>query len=122
MGETIETPGMQRWQSGRCRYFLKRIGTKDEVQKHHTFVLGLEAYMDRMERYEFLTSIEFDNSEAVDLMDRIAKFNGMPSYTAQLQRWALIEDILDREDGNKAHSKQFVIDKIREILKVTGKK
>lgn len=122
MGETISTPGMQRWKSGRCNYFLKRIGTKDQVQKHHTFVLGLEAYMDRMERYEFLTSIEFDNSEAVDLMDRIAKFNGMPSYTAQLQRWAIIEDLLDKEEGTKLHSKQFLIDKIREILKVTGKK
>jgi hypothetical protein len=122
MGETIATPGIQRWKSGRCHYFLKRIGTKYEVQNHNTFVLGLESYLPNMGRYEFHTSIEFNNSEAVDLMDRIAKFNGMPSYTAQLQRWALIEDLLDKEEGSKVHSKQFLIDKLREILKVTGKK
>jgi hypothetical protein len=122
MGETIATPGIQRWKSGGCNYFLKRIGTKYEVQKHHTFVLGLEAYYTQMERYEYIAGIEFNNSEAVDLMDRIARFNGMPSYTAQLQRWALVEDLLDREEQTSLHSKQFVIDKLREILKATGKK
>lgn len=122
MGETIATPGIVRWESGGSHYFLKRIGTKYEVQKHHTFVLGREAWMQTMGRYELMNSMEFNNSEAVELIDRIANFNGMPSYTAQLQRWSLIEDMLDREEGNKVHSKQFLIDKLREIMKVTGKK
>lgn len=122
MSETIETPGMVRWNSGRCHYFLKRIGTKYEVQKHNTFVLGREVLVGPEQRHEFATSIEFENEEAVELMDRICKFNGMPTYTAQLQRWALVEDLLDREQDSRIHSKKYVIDKIREILKATEKK
>jgi hypothetical protein len=118
MGETIETPGMVRWDSGRCHYFLKRIGTKYEVHKHNTFVLGLEILLGPEQRHEFATSIEFSNEGALELIDRIAKFNGMPTYTAQLQRWALIEDVLDSMERTN-QPKSALIGKIRQILKVT---
>lgn len=118
MGETIETPGMVRWDSGGSHYFLKRIGTKYTVQKHNTFVLGLEVLVGPEKRYEFATSIEFSNDEALELIDRICKFNGMPTYTAQLQRWALIEDVLDSFEGIR-QTKAQLITKIRQILETT---
>lgn len=119
MGGTIETPGMVRWEDGGQHYFLKRIGTTYEVMKHHTFVLGREIKIGPEQRYEFATSIEFSNSNALVLLDQIAKFNGMPTYTAQLQRWALIEDLLDRMETSGLHSKADLIKKIRTILKET---
>jgi hypothetical protein len=81
-GETIESPGMVRWYSKPSHYFLKRIGNMwDGIHKPDTFVLGLEHQIGDG-AYLFNTSIEFDNDEAPDLMDRIADFNGLTKYTS----------------------------------------
>lgn len=83
-GETIETPGMVRWFNN-SHYFLKRIGTSSAVTKPNTFVLGLEnRFGDNA--YSYSCGIEFDNDDAPDLLDRIADFNGLPSYTDLLEQ------------------------------------
>jgi hypothetical protein len=122
MASTIETPGMVRWNSNSNRhYFIKwmDIGTsKYTTLRPRKFVLGTEQPA-AGGKLEYLTGIQFDASEAVELIDRLASFNGMPSYTAQLQRWELIEHLLDSMEESKLHSKADLIKKIREILKVT---
>ena len=97
-GETIESPGMVRWYND-SHYFLKRIGNMWQgVSKPKTFVLGLENRI-ADGAYFFSTSIEFDNDEAPDLMDRIADFNGIPKYTDLLNTREALEHVIDRLNG-----------------------
>jgi hypothetical protein len=122
MASTIETPGMVRWKSGTNRhYFLKwlEIGTSQYTTlRPRKFVLGTEqpAAGGKM---EYLTGIQFDASESVELLDRLASFTGAPTYTAQLQRWELIEHLMDSAEKDRKLTKADIISRVREILKVT---
>lgn len=116
--ETKETPGMVRWFNN-SHYFLKRIGTRTTVTKPDTFVLGLEhRFGDNA--YSYSCGIEFDNDEAPDLMDRIAKFNNLPTYTelleVALKTAALLKD-MDRMDQTED---RYARRKLRDILKGFG--
>lgn len=92
-GKTIETPGMVRWYND-SHYFLKRRNPESK-----RFVLGLENRFGQDGAYEYSTSIEFDNNEAPDLMDRIAKFNGLPTYTELTKTREALEHIIGRLAG-----------------------
>lgn len=91
-GETKETPGMVRWYND-SHYFLKR-----RTPESTRFVLGLENRWGQDGAYEYSTSIEFDNDEAPDLMDRIAKFNNLPKYTDLLEKVTKLQELVDRSE------------------------
>lgn len=91
VGETIETPGMMRW-SNNSDYFIKRRpGSK-------RFQIGLESKI-ADGTYIFHTSIEFDDEEAPDLMDRIAIFNDIPPYSDLLEIRDALAHVLNRLDS-----------------------
>lgn len=116
-GQTIESPGMVRWYSKPCHYFLKRIGNMwDGVTKPNTFVLGLENRIGDG-AYMFSTSIEFDNDEAPDLMDRIAEFNELPKYTDLLAISMKVDDLLKDMDRMDQQNDLYARRKLRDILK-----
>lgn len=113
--ETIETPGMVRWVNG-SHYFLKRIGTSAKVHKPNTFVLGLEhRFGDNA--YSYSCGIEFDNDEAPDLMDRIAKFNDLPTYTELLEVYNKTKKLYDEEEPSAGIPEYHIFDKLKAILK-----
>lgn len=113
-GETIETPGMVRWYN-ETHYFLKRIGTPDKVTKPNTFVLGMEhRFGDNA--YSYSCGIEFDNDEAPDLMDRIAKFNDLPTYTELLEVYNKVKNLYDTEEPSAGPPEYHLMDKLKDIL------
>jgi hypothetical protein len=115
-GQTIESPGMVRWYSKPCHYFLKRIGNMwDGVTKPNTFVLGLENRMGDG-AYAFNTSIEFDNDEAPDLMDRIASFNGLPTYTGLLKTTDKVNALVKELERMDRREDRHVLEALRGIL------
>jgi hypothetical protein len=122
MASTIETPGMVRWNSNSRRYYFLRwqeVGESNYTTlRPRKFVLGTEqpAAGGTM---EYLTGIQFDASEMVELLDKLSRFGGMPSYTAQLQRWELIEHLMDQAETDRTITKADILSRVREILKVT---
>jgi len=114
VGETIESPGMVRWYND-SHYFLKRIGNMwDGIRKPDTFLLGLENRIGDG-AYIFSNSIEFDNDEAPDLMDRIAEFNGLPKYSELLASREALQHIIDRLNGPMYSSGVFKGAILREL-------
>lgn len=115
-GQTIESPGMMRWYSKPCHYFLKRIGNMAQgVTKPDTFVLGLEHRMGDG-AYAFNTSIEFDNDEAPDLMDRIATFNDLPTYTGLLKTAAEVNALVKELERMDRPEDRRILETLRDIL------
>lgn len=119
IGETIETPGMVRWYSKPCHYYLKKF----DVPNPKFFRLGLEHRIGDG-AYIFDSDIEFDISEAPDLMDRIAEFNGLPKYTDLLDKSTELLELRTRLEGLAAslemtgtlHGKLATPQDIRDIL------
>lgn len=114
-GQTIESPGMVRWYN-ESHYFLKRIGNMwDGIRKPNTFVLGLEnRYGDGA--YIFSNSIEFDNDEAPDLMDRIAAFNDLPTYTELMKSVAAINALVKDMERTDRIEDRYLMNRLRAIL------
>ena len=114
IGETHETPGMVRWVSGPCHYFIKHNSPGRPI-----FALGFEHRIGDL-AYIFDTSIEFDDDEAPDLMDRIADFQGLPKYTDLLKTREALEHILVRLAGpmySSGVSKGAIVREIMRALK-----
>lgn len=143
--KTPETPGMRRWTGGTHRYFIRWAqkltggsyitsdGKVYNVPDTERFVLGEEVLINtETNEHTQISQIEFRTTDAQTLLDNVAALNGMPTYTAQLQRWALLEDLLDsvekkQYDGKyRDESAQGIVTgqvllarKIREIFKET---
>lgn len=126
--ETVETPGMRRWESGKHRYYIRWAqaltggntyrtleGAVYNVPDTKSFILGEEVFSHATNKYQHVRGVEYNTSEALPLLDQITAFHGMPTYTAQLQRWSLLEDLLDSADATTVP--ENFIQKIRSILK-----
>jgi hypothetical protein len=110
IGETTETPDMVRWVSGGSHYFLKHKAPGRPI-----FALGLEHRIGDL-AYIFDTSIEFDDDEAPDLMDRIAKFHDLPTYTELLEVYSKVKNLYDFEEPSAGPPEYHLMDKLKDIL------
>jgi hypothetical protein len=109
-GKTIETPGMVRWYND-SHYFLKR-----RTPEATRWVLGLETRFGQDGAYEFLTSIEFDNDETVDIIDRIATFNDLPTYTELMEVHDKLSALLRETERMDQSQDYYFRNKMRDIL------
>jgi hypothetical protein len=110
IGETTETPDMVRWVSGGSHYFLKHTSPGRPI-----FALGLEHRIGDL-AYIFDTSIEFDNDEAPDLMDRIAAFNDLPTYTELVKSVAAINALVKDLERTDRPEDRHILNRLRAIL------
>ena len=110
IGETKEVPGMVRWVSGNSHYFLKHRQTGRPI-----FALGLEHRI-ADGAYIFDTSIEFDDDEAPDLMDRIASFVDLPTYTELMEVTDKLNSLLKETERMDRSEDYYFRDKLRDIL------
>ena len=114
-GETKETPGMVRW-SNDSEYFIKRRPDSKRFQ------IGLESKI-ADGTYIFHTSIEFDDDEAPDLMDRIAKFNDLPTYSALLKArddLLRLRNYLKQPEVSQTQTTRAILADIDDILDGVG--
>jgi len=110
VGATNEVPGMVRWVSGESHYFLKHNSPGRPI-----FALGLEHRIGDM-AYIFDTSIEFDDDEAVDLIDRIASFQDLPTYSELMDVSSKLNALLLETERMDRPEDRYFRDKLRDIL------
>jgi hypothetical protein len=95
INETREVPGMIRWYSKPCHYFIKNRGPEDKK----FFKIGLESQI-ADGTYVWHEDIEFDVTEAPDLMDKICEFNGLPTYSGLLETRRKLDELMHRTVEN----------------------